>query len=556
MPIRRYRRRSVTPRRRSYRRRGVRGLSYGAKAVAKVVNRRLRLQKRTEAVQQAFQAIGAAATATPIQTQMQAAYQQRYVNGPRASGFGAYNFGKSLVKFAKGKTGRALGNIAMDAAERYVGLGGYVSGTTGSGAYYNNMYNPGNDDIGFAGNATDETGAVVFSNREYLGDIKATNAFDNVMFTLNPGLSSTFPFLSQIATNYQCYAFLQLGFEFKTLLSEATNSGSIGQIMMVGNINPSESPIKTAQSFLNRVNAIAATPTNDIVCGIECDPMKLANTTSGGKYTRAGVWPANETQDQYDWGTFQIATNGMPTGQEGETQGQLWVSYTVKLYQPILFDTLGKGILGDAFRFTNVSDTPFWDSGSVTASPNNTIGCDLQASGSFADGYAKIKIVFPEDALFKIFKIQLTIHAPVVNGAAGWGTDTPIPFFTNFNNCSQQKQITAGYAVPDEVNSSTGSIALGGLNCLGTQNVGINEADQPIQYAEASTFGCSVLLDGVYGTESSVDFYWDFVLAGHVPVVTFSASSMILTITQCKPDFCTSSVESKYYADWTPISIF
>lgn len=524
-------------------------MPYGVWALNTIYKRQNKINKRAESVANVLNS-AKALTADGIRSSMVDSMKERYAGSSLGTtGLGAYHLGKALRAFNKGRVANALKDRAISAIR---GQGGYI-GTGGMGAYYNNMFNP-STDIGFAGNAADETGCVTFSNREYLGDIKSTTSFDNVLFTLNPGLSSCFPFLSQIAANYQCYQFMQLGFEFKSLLSEATNSGAIGQIMMVGNINPTEPALKTAQNFLNRINAVAATPTNDIVCGIECDPGKLANTTSGGKYVRVGSVPGGHTQDQYDWGTFQIATNGMPT--TGETQGQLWVEYTVKLYQPILFDTLGKGIIGDAFRFTNVHDTPMWNSDSVMASPNNTLGVTLQASG-VVGGDARLRITFPEDALFKIFQIRLSIQSPIVNGVAGWrGTTTSIPSFTNFTNCTQQQQITAGYTSLESVDGVSGAIHLSGLNCLGQQNQGININGQPIMYNEASQFGCTVLLDGVYGTESYVDFFWKMTIPGYVPALTFEAAQMILTVTQVKPDFVTVDVPSKYYADWIPVTIF
>lgn len=73
----------------------------------------------------------------------------------------------------------------------------------------------------------DETGSICISNREYVGDIFAPSAsgtFSVTPFPLNPGLEQSFPWLSQLAANYEEYEFIQLVFEFKSVFPNTAST--------------------------------------------------------------------------------------------------------------------------------------------------------------------------------------------------------------------------------------------------------------------------------------------------------------------------------------------
>ena len=58
---------------------------------------------------------------------------------------------------------------------------------------------------------------VIINHCEYLQDVygPADAKFTNNELDLNPGLLENFPFLAQIAANYEEYEFIQLMFHFK-----------------------------------------------------------------------------------------------------------------------------------------------------------------------------------------------------------------------------------------------------------------------------------------------------------------------------------------------------
>jgi hypothetical protein len=492
--------------------------------------------------------------------------KRRY--GGRGGYIGRGGFFKKADKFLRGNVGRTLTRAALPMADAYTGgMASQVASAAGYGAYYNGLFP--NDSTAvvpsFDGGAQDETGGILFSNKEYLGSITATNAFDNTSWKLNPGLAETFPFLSQIAANYQEYAFVQLAFVFKTQLSDVSSTGAIGSIIMCHNQNSNEPPFKTKSVMLQKIGSISEVPTRDIVCGIECDPNKIANTTNGGKYTRIGSVPEGAVIDQYDWGTFQLATDGMPVANEQEVQGELWVSYTVYLRQPILFTATGKAILGDVFQLRNLTDANTNDV--ALASPRNTIGCGVKIANVSAATLTNpreryIKVTFPPEMLYKVFEVTITFFSAKITSNTGVVTDGWYPSGANYpgptwfyENCQRQTQIEASkYAYTNQITSDPSAIPNQQNNQRANylaQNGNVFNNTANYQYSEPGLFSIVVALDGTFGSESYVK--WDFT---SLPESwSFTCSQVMIHISQIKPDFTSAEPNdvSNYFDDWITV---
>jgi hypothetical protein len=91
---------------------------------------------------------------------------------------------------------------------------------TGSGAYSNDLVTSTTEagSIPRFGTSSDETGALTVSHREYIRDVYGNpdlgggviEDFQNQSILLNPGLEASFPWLSQVAQNFEEYEFVQL----------------------------------------------------------------------------------------------------------------------------------------------------------------------------------------------------------------------------------------------------------------------------------------------------------------------------------------------------------
>lgn len=169
----------------------------------------------------------------------------------------------------------------------------------------------------------------IVCHREYLGDIEGGSAFNLRDYPLNPGMARTFPWLSTIAQNYQEYRFHGIIFEFRPLITDFVTSGAPGVVIMSTNYNADAKLYSNKQEMENSEYAISCKPTRDLIHGIECATNQ---TILPHRYIRTGSVPAGQDLRLYDYGNFQFASQSNPT----QTLGELWVSYAVEFFKPIL----------------------------------------------------------------------------------------------------------------------------------------------------------------------------------------------------------------------------
>lgn len=182
------------------------------------------------------------------------------------------------------------------------------------------------------------TDAVVITNREYVRDVycplslKAFQIADSI--ALNPGLGESFPWLSQVAMNYEEYEFMQLAVTFKSTIDQslATN-GQSGQVALTTSYNADSDPFGSKQEMMAYSGGMSCKTNQSMIHGIECDPAK--NSGSPGKYVRPGYVTTGTLKD-FDLGCTYLSILDAPTQFLGVTLGELWVSYTVVLRKPKL----------------------------------------------------------------------------------------------------------------------------------------------------------------------------------------------------------------------------
>jgi len=179
---------------------------------------------------------------------------------------------------------------------------------------------------------------VVLTNMEYVRDVYCPltlNAFQVVdSIPLNPGLGESFPWLSQVAMNYEEYEFEQLIVTFKSTIDQslATN-GQTGQIALTTSYNPGQDPFGSKQEMMSYSGGMSCKTNQSMQHGVECDPSK--NSGSAGKYVRPGVVTQGDLKN-YDLGTTYLSILDAPTQFLGVTLGELWITYTVRLRKPKL----------------------------------------------------------------------------------------------------------------------------------------------------------------------------------------------------------------------------
>ncbi|AYP28853.1 MAG: coat protein [Circoviridae sp.] len=306
-------------------------------------------------------------------------------------GKGLYH-GRGFYKGFGGDVGQWIGNkVGLGGLGRALGTAG--AKFTGFGDYV------GNDAVGGAGvehtvpsfaPVNDGMGNTVVTYREYMCDIYGPDtAFGIQTFALNPGIEATFPFLSQIACNYEEYEMKQCMFTFKSNIAPigSSTSGQVGEVIMATNYNAAAPAFRDKSTMLQSALSMSARATESQVHGVECDPTKLSGSV--GKYVRNGPVTVDEDLKTYDHGLFQVAVTGIPSEYKNQPIGELWCSYTVHLRKPRKYSALGFAIGRDSFAMTSARAGATIDisgrdllgvaAGLTMYGQQNSIGCKLAA---------------------------------------------------------------------------------------------------------------------------------------------------------------------------------
>jgi hypothetical protein len=174
----------------------------------------------------------------------------------------------------------------------------------------------------------------IVCHREFLGDINGTTQFTNRPFALNPWDANTFPWLSTVAKNYQQYRIHGMIFEFRPLITDFVTSGAPGVVVFATNYNSADPVFRSKVEMENSEYAVSVKPTQNLIHAIECS---AAETSITKLYVRNSAVPSGQDPRLYDLGLTQLASQGNPV----QLIGELWVSYCVEFFKPVLPEDQG-----------------------------------------------------------------------------------------------------------------------------------------------------------------------------------------------------------------------
>jgi len=235
-----------------------------------------------------------------------------------------------------------LGGMARSSSNPWLQAAGQIARATGIGEYStgivkNDLIDNGAGQI--APTFAEGPRGVTISHREYICDIfgpEAAGTFQNQTFGLNPALVQTFPWLSQVAANYEEYEFKQMIFTYNSTVTDfVANNGQVGTVIIATQYNANDAPFANKQEMMEYDAAVSGKVSGNVMAGVECDPKQ--NSGSPGKYTRSGPVSPSEDVKTFDLGTLNVATSNTPQPFANQALGELWVSYTVELRKPKFF---------------------------------------------------------------------------------------------------------------------------------------------------------------------------------------------------------------------------
>lgn len=349
-------------------------------------------------------------------------------------GKGPYSLGDAwamIKKYGPAAVGggfSALGGLGFDKgwnAGREIsqarGWGPYRAGLRGKGPYSqpwsvnrNSLTTNGNiprvDNIRDAG--------MRVSHEEFFDVVTSSTGFTVNSYSLNPGLSRTFPWFNKLAGNFQQWKLNGCLVTFKSSMSNATASfTSLGTVAIAVNLNPAE-PAPISETEIEQLKFCAvAKSSEDIVAPIECDRQ---STPVSSYYVRNTTPPSNASIMDYDHGTLYVASYAAPTA--GVVLGRLFISYDISLLNPRFVMQANNAYASYAL----VTPTLLTTLGATTpVKYTDNIGLTFPAGAT--TGYFK-DIVFPVGT-YGTFIIQIMIAN---DSAKTWGG---APTYT-FTNCA------------------------------------------------------------------------------------------------------------------------
>lgn len=275
-----------------------------------------------------------------------------------------------------GPIGAKIGGSLGDWGANILGMGDYKveENTLLSGNGVPSMHNSG-------------ARSMRVKHREFLGDITGSSAFTTRSFTIQPGSSNTFPWLSRMAELFQSYRIHGMVFTFNSTSADALNSvnTALGTVIMSTQYNVSQPPFTSKAEMEQYEYTVAGRPSRNLTHIIECDPSLQV---MDHLFCRSGALPAGQDYQFYDWGTFQFATVGM---QAAATIGELWVSYDIEFFKPRIQS--GGSWPGD---FTFIRNGPYVAGGSVLGTVQTTPIGNLGISVTSSTGASFDRISWPD----------------------------------------------------------------------------------------------------------------------------------------------------------------
>lgn len=300
------------------------------------------------------------------------------------------NYVRGATKGMAPRIGSALGGFAGKALGARFGapsIGANIGASIGSMAGRGFQRLTGFGDYNIKGNSLMTSGGIVPSfgdgtlrvrKREYIASLNGTTAFSNAVFPIQPGLVSSFPWLSRIANQFEQYRFNGLVYQFVSTSSVAiasTTDLGLGQICMATDYNAADPAFVDISQALGSMFSNSGRPSNNLLHAIECAPQDQQQRLY---YVRAG----DVTDDirLYDMGKFQFMTFENPGDFTG--MGQLWVSYDITLMKPHQNNQLGFALQTDHWTLSGVDNTHPIGSAANVKDVHSQLGTTINSAGT------------------------------------------------------------------------------------------------------------------------------------------------------------------------------
>jgi hypothetical protein len=166
-------------------------------------------------------------------------------------------------------------------------------------------------------------GVTIIEHREFVGNIYGSTNYQTTNYAIQPGVLATFPWLANIAQNFEQYKFTQFDVEYVT----RSNTVASGTVLMAVDYDAADLAPASETVMATYEDTVEFVPWQG-AC-LKANIHRMCAPGAQSKYIRSAMVPSTDIKT-YDGGNVFVATTGTNTG----IIGKLWIRYRVELMVP------------------------------------------------------------------------------------------------------------------------------------------------------------------------------------------------------------------------------
>lgn len=291
------------------------------------------------------------------------------------------------------------------------------------------------------------------THREYIGLVVASptaNLFSLTSYSINPGMWKSFPWLSQIAANFDQWQPNGMVVTYKSLSSTYSGTSSLGTVVLASDYDVYDAPYANKIEMENSEFCVSGNCARDLIHPIECN---LRERFTKVLNVRHSAPTSGDSLRFYDLCNFQVATQGATAGQ---VCGELWLSYDITFYKEQIGSLTGFNLLG--YHWKNTANytpaTGIFDTTSFTTFGNMDVKVDagsglyIRISNDYAGATFLIRLIMRGSAAVAtnpsiIYADCVSVPGLIENGSS---FVTPTGTSTSFQVLEYTVKVTGGQA--------------------------------------------------------------------------------------------------------------
>jgi hypothetical protein len=186
------------------------------------------------------------------------------------------------------------------------------------------------------------------THKELIFSLTGTDPFTANQISLNPGLPSSFPWLSALANNFESYRFRSLRFRYIPNCPSTT----VGSSYLCVDYDPADAPPTSEQQVASWESTTSEPAWKGMT--FKSTPSNLAKRKS--YYVRNGSLAANLDVSLYDVGNLFVCSEDNVAAAK---LGKIWAEYDIELLTPQLGPVgIGNALYGKVSGTTNFTVAP------------------------------------------------------------------------------------------------------------------------------------------------------------------------------------------------------